>query len=493
MPGSGSPLLDQYDQDGIVTPGIQRAMEIFKQNNIQQIPGQEQPGIVPRGTPQAQPTPLVGGSGGPQGGQGLVPSPNAPTPAAAPSPHQTELNRLTQTGSGTDQVKNPWLRLPLQVLGAIGTGFAPRLTSAIPGTDLHHQMLVNREQGALNQESTRATAESGRQHQAAEDAELGARGAHETAEANALAHPQPKEEESGKTITTDQGIMQWNPDTKRYDIQAGKAPEKPTKEAGTVHQLEDGSLVIAHPDGTATAVTLDGKPVKGEAKTPPKQSLEEQAVAEYKASHPNASTTEALEYVKTHTAPPDKNDHGQNFIDPATNKLVRVGPGGSVPAGAVTAAGENTINTPTTQARNAGERSTTMLDLDARIRSALKNPEILKGTGPLAGRLSEMENRLGTLPHDLSELKNDLKSYGAFQAGLHPVRGIGGLEYFDKVMGGLGQTPEELLGKLDSNKATAESVKKVAHQGGPAAGAVENGYRFKGGDPKQQANWEKVP
>lgn len=31
-----------------------------------------------------------------------------------------------------------------------------------------------------------------------------------------------------------------------------------------------------------------------------------------------------------------------------------------------------------------------------------------------------------------------------------------------------------------------------AGQAGPASGSIENGYRFKGGDPSKQANWEKV-
>lgn len=117
---------------------------------------------------------------------------------------------------------------------------------------------------------------------------------------------------------------------------------------------------------------------------------------------------------------------------------------------------------PTTNARNAGERADTMQDLAIRIRGALNDPEIRSGLGPLTGRINDIKGHAGILDGPLAELRNDLVSYGAFQAGLHPVRGIGGLQYFDKVMGGLGQTPEELLGKITSNDATAKSVQGVA-------------------------------
>lgn len=118
---------------------------------------------------------------------------------------------------------------------------------------------------------------------------------------------------------------------------------------------------------------------------------------------------------------------------------------------------------PTTNARNAGERAETMQDLATRIKGALNDPEIRAGLGPLTGRINDIKGHAGVLDGPLAELRNDLVSYGAFQAGLHPVRGIGGLQYFDKVMGGLGQTPEELLGKLSSNDATARSVQTIGN------------------------------
>ncbi len=121
---------------------------------------------------------------------------------------------------------------------------------------------------------------------------------------------------------------------------------------------------------------------------------------------------------------------------------------------------------PTTNARNAGERGETMQDIGTRIQGALNDPEIAAGLGPIQGRINDLKGQAGILDGPLAELRNDLVSYGAFQSGLHPVRGIGALQYFDKVMGGLGQTPEQLLAKLASNKATTGSVINVAKGNG---------------------------
>ena len=133
-----------------------------------------------------------------------------------------------------------------------------------------------------------------------------------------------------------------------------------------------------------------------------------------------------------------------------------------VPAGFQTAQGVNSMNTPTAAMRGMGERAATVDDLDAKIRAALENPLIKNGMGPLAGRLKNIQSKFGTLPKDLAELQTDLISYGAFQAGLHPVRGIGAMNYFEKVIGGLGQEPEQLLGKMNSNRAVSQSVQGVA-------------------------------
>jgi phage-related tail fiber protein len=44
---------------------------------------------------------------------------------------------------------------------------------------------------------------------------------------------------------------------------------------------------------------------------------------------------------------------------------------------------------------------------------------------------------------------------------------------------------------IDS-KATLKSVMKNSSDKGPAVGAVEDGFKFKGGDPSDPMNWEKV-
>ena len=168
MASTGSPLLDQYNQDGIVTPGIQRAMQIFKQNNIQQ--------VAPLGQP-AQSAPLVNPNPRPLGMQPESPAPplgQAPNPTLAG--HQAELARITapplqgpqahtpaNTGvSGIDQIHNAWLRTPLKILDAIGAGFFPGLEMAVPGTQGHHNVLARQAAGNVANDEKAATEEAQR-------------------------------------------------------------------------------------------------------------------------------------------------------------------------------------------------------------------------------------------------------------------------------------------------------------------------------------------
>ncbi len=103
-----------------------------------------------------------------------------------------EHNRENTGTSGINQIHNPWGRVPLQILEALGTGFAPGLTSAIPGTQLHHNMLVNQAEGGIaEQEKIRKDEEAARL-EAANEGHLAGETAHNYAQADALSNPQDK-------------------------------------------------------------------------------------------------------------------------------------------------------------------------------------------------------------------------------------------------------------------------------------------------------------
>lgn len=54
-----------------------------------------------------------------------------------------ERNRLVSTGSGIDQIKNPLLKGLARAGDIAASVFAPNVAQFIPGTTLHHNMLVN--------------------------------------------------------------------------------------------------------------------------------------------------------------------------------------------------------------------------------------------------------------------------------------------------------------------------------------------------------------
>ncbi len=416
-----------------------------------------------------------------------------------PTPAKDRYNVLTHTpapgeehtkkdtgASGIGQIHNPFARIPLQILDAIGSTFFPALTEALPGTQYHHQQLVQSARAGVNEEQNVANEESKRALELAQ-------GHHAEAEANASKADQPhtlqtdkgimqwnpetkrfdipagqppvKEEEEGRTVTTDQGIMQWDPKTKTYGIKVGNAPEK----EGTAEKtLQDADGVWYHigKDNTATPITVNGKPFQGKTGAEHTENAEQQFVDEFRKNNPKATVAEAQRAFKKNEQLPPQTDRGQNFIDPNTNKLVRVEPGGAVPKGALTAAGENAVNTPTAATRTMSEAAPKVLDLVNRVSQLVDAQE--KTLGPAASRWNEfMAGKVGAPNADFTKLRTDVGLLQTALMRMH-VGARGGeqmMEHFRDLIDTSKQSPENLRAALEEIKSYAEAVQGT-HGGG---------------------------
>jgi hypothetical protein len=497
-----SPLLDQYNQDGQVTPALQRALDVTRQNlGAAALTGPPPPNAraplaeAPAPAPQpAGPTPVLAPP--PASTPALLSRPAA-TPAQPaslqPTPHEQELARLTtgDTGkSGISQIHHAAARVPLQILDALGSAFVPSLTSMLPGTQLHHQMLVSSAKGNVAEDEGLANNASKRNLEAAQTAETAARAPLEEAQtdeakarAESLLHPEPKEEMEGKTLETDQGIFQWDPATKRYDIKAGNA--KGAKETGTVHQLEDGTLVVAHPDGSATAVTLNGNPVKGKV-TEKEPNQYADFKADYLTRHPNAGADEIQKAFKLNGEKPE--DHGITGF--AGGKVVRLEPGQAAPSDFQTSQQAGTANTPTMQMRTAGARA----QLAAQeVPGVIQEITALKDQlGPIAGRWSEfMQGKVGAPNPEIAGLRSDLIFLSSAVALAHAVGRLPEnlREEFDQMINAPKQSPENLITTLNHVQKWMQD--NAQYMTGRPGGAQRGG----GGIPtvSTKAEYDKLP
>ena len=170
--------------------------------------------------------------------------------------HQAELARLTQpplargnplahtrsdTGlAGNDQIKHAGLRIPLKILSGLGDAFLPALTMNLPGTQLHHDLLVHNAAGNVERDESQENEASKRALEEKQGENLGAEAELHNKKANAVGE---KPGDPTKTIETETGIKQFNPQTGKYDIPVGEAPGKNS----TQHVVaEDGSVIAIH-------------------------------------------------------------------------------------------------------------------------------------------------------------------------------------------------------------------------------------------------------
>lgn len=258
-----------------------------------------------------------------------LPSLTTPQASAAPAPDpnmvrdQAELSRITappiashdpttgainplahtqaDTGrAGKDQIHNPWGRAALNIADAIGGGFFPKIDMLLPGTQLHHNMLVREQQGLVGQDEQRANEESQRATQTAQQQHLGA----ETAK---LGQPTP---EDYQEIPTSKGIVRMGKHSGEADplmVNGEQAQpvdktstEKPDLKTMLADAVADAQKrgVKAHDDPRVQEL-LETMQEEGRQPVPKEPARDDRQIAIYqkeiKAKNPNLTDDQAYE------------------------------------------------------------------------------------------------------------------------------------------------------------------------------------------------------
>ena len=160
----------------------------------------------------------------------VLPNPTSPN-VVGPGPSQLMIDtakrdQMANSGSGISQIKNPILRGIAQGADILGSVFTPRLDSLIPGTQSHHVLLMNQQNALINQDQAQQAAATAQQDAQAQVQQRQAQAQQDTAKAQADLDPQ-KAVDPSKTVQTDDGVYQLNPDTGKYDIRVGDRVDKP--------------------------------------------------------------------------------------------------------------------------------------------------------------------------------------------------------------------------------------------------------------------------
>lgn len=508
---SGNPVLDEIDQaHQNLSPQAQHAIRTAAEP-LQPKPFSplipEAPIPTPGGAPPTAepPAPAQSGAipipnsmtaGAPAALPGAIPlpttatqAPSRPPPAHIPvpanpnlQPAQNELARITvgpQAKSGISQIKSPYARIPLQILDALGTGVAPGITSAIPGTQLHHQALVGQaEQSVKSQEGQQDEAVKRAQEEAQTanlesqpelnqaKSELAASKQNETA-----AHHQSQidvaREKDTATATAHEATLNANLRTHGYkkDPQGNIVPlayEEMSPEQQSVHDLKASQQELADAHAALAKAQQENIPKAAEL-----------AKARIATAQQNANTAAGrlglsqkqyeAEYHGTDNGVPLSGIDADEAGNPVGTKVSAAGKvGGAV--GNRAAQG--------TTIKEAGDQLIKEID-------AKKNV-----TGNLESYWKQGVNGTPIADPQASGLITSLASFAALQPALHGFRSHDALREFAKIIGGIPKDPEALKESIRSIQRTAGIVeksgqhKKVTPQGAGNAPEIKTKEEF---------------
>ena len=238
-----------------------------------------------------------------------------PVVSAFPTQTQTDMterNRRINSGDGISQIHNPLLKGIARAADIAGSVFAPNLAMAIPGTSLHHDMLVN--------QATRNVANDQAQEKATADvADSQAQTQQRQAQTNVLENPRDK----FAPVQTDSGLAAFDPSTGKASPVLGadgsqvgapvkaKTPEQAAYEAALAQGMK--------PLEAFTAIN--------QAKNTKDASFQQQFLDAYRLAHPEVPLTDAISATIRATSTQPKIDIHQAAAPAAPNFSA---PGGAV-------------------------------------------------------------------------------------------------------------------------------------------------------------------
>jgi hypothetical protein len=425
---------------------------------------------------------------------------------------EAERTRLMSTGSGISQIpskiENSQFGQAHPTLGKIagyglaglaglgdlglttlGGGIGRLAEQQIPGTFGHHQVLLNQANRSVAQDEANAEKES-----------TTAKTAEETAEMPAEAKAKDALEASTANLQGSEAEAKKQPDLSRaYAAAVDSAMQRgadPSQDPVVQHLADSITSIQRQPlpkgEEHVDLVGPGGKPIAATF---------DPSTGQYKGSSgkviPNPEPYEKPNQAGMVTVvAPDPNNPGGGIIE-------RLGAGAKIAPGTQTMSGVNAENTPTMQQRTAAGRAATVVAMAPEV---LGRIDSLKGKlGPMEGRWNEfMQGKVGMDDPDFAALRSDLLMMSSAVALAHAQGRLPEnlREEFDHAINAPKQTPENLkatiqtmipwLQQMQSQGQKDVTPAQPAQGGSPAIGAVEGGYRFKGGNPADQKNWEKA-
>jgi hypothetical protein len=559
------PILDEIDRaHAQLSPEAQKAIQLSgivpkaaanlqAQTPLPTGPAAPVPLTAPRSTPVAGipiPTPPTPSSGRiipiPLRPVGTAPVSATPIPIQSPALQgsRNEVARLTvptvdpatgqpftnrsqrQDLAGIDKLPNA-ARIPLKVLSGIGSTFLPGITANIPGTELHHQMVVNRAENAEKQQETQLSDDQRRALEAAQASEAesaiplkGAQASEAEARAEELRNPKPKD-----------AFSLWvahNPNGTPEEWAQFQESHRPTSTEFEAWAKQNPGKTVADWLKLKEETTSEGKalnPFQEWRKANPKAPVDdwlklEESVkpgargeyedfkAAYKKNHPVADDESVVKaYAAEHKPPPNPQQPPQALIvNPTTHQFEVARPGSAVPEGFMTETGAANANAPTTQMRNVSAQASLVHEQTPAMLSEIDR--LKDKLGPMAGRWNDfMQGKVGTADPDFAGLRADLLMYSSAVALMH-ARGRlpeNLREEFDRAINNPKQDFSNLkatISRIDDwtsknmeamsgKKSTAAATHNAPQaQGGYIIGQKYQGQEYLGGDPKVQGSWK---